>query len=179
MGKYPPVFLLCVADALVSSVSANTQPAMEQADELKRRGQTEGFFASIRTYAAAHTIVSDLKRDLELALKACQAIARVDVETKLDDDTTLRSVYGEALFQMGVIEVFEGRLSDAIQWFRDSAKYGGEQGAYYNIGLCYLSLGRPQEAVDAFEKCIGLGPLTSLAISAGMELARIGQLQLQ
>ena len=179
MGKYPPVFLLCVADALVSSVSANTQPAMEQADELKRRGQTEGFFASIRTYAAAHTIVSDLKRDLELALKACQAIARVDVETKLNDDTTLRSVYGRALFQMGVIEVLEGQQKDAIQWFRDSTKYGGGQEAYYNVGLCYLNMRNLQEAVGAFEKCIDLDPVTNLAISAGMELARIGQLQLQ
>lgn len=178
MSNQSPKFLLKVADALVNEVSQNTDTVLETARRLENR---EGFMDRLRGTFAAGALVGELKNNLVLAMKLSDTAAQADLNIRLDDGTTPAVVKAKALFQRGLIAMGQKYPKEAVKCFEDSINYAVDQTTYFNIALCFLQMkgvfrDRAQDAVASFQKCIELNPEGEIAIEAGKELARLGQL---
>ena len=174
MSNRSPTFLLKVANALVDEVAQNTDVVLEKARQLKDR---KGFIDSLQAVA----LVGELKDNLALAMKLSDTAAQADPSIALDDGTTPAFVKAKALFQRGLIAMGQKSFKEAVKCFEDSISHALDQATYFNIALCFLQMkglfrDRTQDAVAAFQKCIELDPETQIAIEAGKELARLGQL---
>jgi len=178
MGNQSPTFLLKVANALVEEVIQYTDAVLETAQQLQNR---EGFMDRIRGAFAAGSLIGQLNKNLTLAMKISDNAAQADPSIALDDGTTPALVKARALFQQGLIAMGHKSFKEAVKYFEESISYAPDQATYFNIGLCFLQMkglfrDRTQDAVVAFQKCIELDPETQIAIDAGKELARLGQL---
>lgn len=68
-----------------------------------------------------------------------------------------------------------------MEYYERSLSLLPDQSTYFNLGLCLLQIkgfftDKTADAIAAFQKCIEIDPNTDIAVSAGMELARLGKL---
>lgn len=178
MSDRSPIFLLKVANAFVEEVAQNTDTVLETARQLRSR---EGFMDSLRGALGAAALVGKLKDDLVKALELADDSIQLDSDVALDDGTTPAVVKAKAIFQQGLIAMGQKDFKEAVKYFEGSLNYAADQSTYFNIALCFLEMkglfrDRTQDAVAAFQKCVDLDPETEMAIGAGKELARLGQL---
>jgi tetratricopeptide (TPR) repeat protein len=159
MGKQTPAFLLRVANALVDEIAEKIAQVQSWKD--------------VNTY--------ELEKNLSLSVDLADKVARSNPNIELNDGTTPTLVKARAFFYRGYIAMRTADFKEAVKYFEESLRYHAEQSTYFNLGLCFLMMkglfqDRTQDAISAFQKCIDLNPETEVAINAGKELARLGQL---
>ena len=171
-------FSLAVASALVDEVAQNTDSVLEAAQQLQNR---EGFVDGLKGAVAGGRLVGVLHGNLGLAIQLCDRAAQSDSSVRLETGETPSLVKSRALFQEGLIAFGQKRFKEAVEYFEQSLSLSSDQTTYYNAALCFLEMkglfrDRTQDAVAAFRQCIDLNQEAPIAIAAGKELARLGQL---
>jgi len=174
-------FLLRVAKELVEQVSQNTQNVLSESQDLKSRASQQGFWASAKTLASAQSLINELKNNLKLAINLCNKVLTSNSDAKLEGGVTAKQIQSSAYFQLGLIFFLERRPKEAVEYYEKSLSLLPDQSTYFNLGLCLLQIkgvfsDRTADAIATFQKCIEIDSNSDIAISAGMELARLGKL---
>jgi superkiller protein 3 len=66
---------------------------------------------------------------------------------------------GEAYFNQGITHMREGRPQLALEDFKKAVKQDGKNAYFYKgLGVCYLQLGRANDAVSAFRRALQINP---------------------
>jgi tetratricopeptide (TPR) repeat protein len=174
-------FLLRVAKNLVEQVSQNTQNVLSESQELKSRASQQGFWASAKTLSTAQGLINELRNNLNLAINLCNKVLTSNPDAKIQGEITAKQIQSDAYFQLGLISFLERRFKEAVEYYNKSLSLLPDQSTYLNLGLCFLQIkgvfsDKTPDAIAAFQKCIEIDPNSDIAISAGMELARLGKL---
>jgi tetratricopeptide (TPR) repeat protein len=80
----------------------------------------------------------------------------------------------ETLCNYGIVLMHTGEAEKGITYIRKSIAHRPDFApAYADMGKCYARLGRSNEALDAYRKCLDLDPAGPTAATAKQEIARL------
>ena len=193
-------FNLRVAKALIDEVGETSDKVLDEARQVLREGEDEGFFNRIKSSFASGKMVDALHDDIDKAIELCDALSD-DVTIPHPEVPELRvnamSVKAEAFFHKGLVTWGQGDPQGAVELMNDSLALMPDQATYLNIGLCFNQMretrggsglagkiqravtsgaGQAEAAIDSFRRCVELDSESEVGVKAGMELARLGQL---
>lgn len=126
--------------------------------------------------APPNTIVAGASPTYAAAL-AAHAASDLIVAEKLYQEALKREPYNaEALHNLGVIALQQGKAQDAIRWLKKAIRRNPTYiDAYSNLGLALKGAGRLQDAAAAYRQAIAIGPdIAEIYANLGMVLKDLG-----